>query len=100
MSRSAYAILGVQPEASHGDVRRAYRRLAKEAHPDLHGNTDEANRRWVEIQLAYEILSDPDRRLSLDRGEEPFGEMTTTELLRQRLAQLTRRKNRLRRLYE
>lgn len=101
VTRSAYDVLGLAPEASHAEVRRAYRRLAKEAHPDLHGGAADAHRRWLEIQLAYELLSNPDRRLSLDRGgDDPFGALSTPEMLRQRLAQLTRRKNRLRRLYE
>lgn len=102
MSRSAYEVLGVGRDASVAEIRRAYRTLAKTAHPDLNGGTDEAHRRWVEVQLAYEVLRDPDRRLRLERGEEPdpFGPLSTPEMLRQRLAQLTRRKIRLRRLYE
>ena len=99
VSGSAYAILGVDPGASPDEVRRAYRQRAKESHPDRHGGSDAAHVRWLEIQLAYEILSDPERRARHDRGED-LGTERSKELLERRLAQLIRRKLRLRRLYE
>lgn len=97
--RSAYHVLNVDPGASTDDIRRAYRQLARRAHPDLHGNSDEAHTRWVEIQLAYEVLIDPDRRARHDQGEESF-ENQDRFVLERRLAQLVRRRHRLRRLYE
>jgi len=99
MGRSAYEVLSVETGASHAEIRRAYRMLAKREHPDLRGNTEEAHRRWVEIQLAYEILTDPDRRSRHDRGDEEFEDQAEW-ILERRLAQLVRRRNRLRRLYE
>jgi len=60
-----YADLGVAPNASQDEIKRAYRRLARELHPDT--NPDPvATERFKEIALAYEILSDPERRQRYD----------------------------------
>lgn len=96
----AHEVLGVGLDASFDEIRLAYRRLAKESHPDRHGNSDAAHVRWLEIQLAYEILIDPERRARHDRGEEGWEEDASRWFLERRLAQLVRRRNRLRRLYE
>ncbi len=100
MERSAYVVLGVSTNASPEEIRRAYRVMAKRNHPDRNGSTEEAHTRFVEIQLAYEILSDPDRRLRHDRGEEHLDDDRARQILEQRIAQLVRRRERLRRLYE
>lgn len=60
-----YAILGVARDASPEEIRSAYRRLARELHPDVNGDP-EAERRFKEITAAYETLSDPDRRARYD----------------------------------
>jgi len=60
-----YAILGVARDASPDEIRSAYRRLARELHPDVNGDP-EAEHRFKEITAAYETLSDPDRRARYD----------------------------------
>lgn len=69
-----YAALGVKKDASPEDVKLAYRRLAKEHHPDLHPERDklQAERKFKEINEAYEVLSDPGKRATYDQaGSDP-----------------------------
>jgi len=64
-----YTLLGVKREASEDDIRKAYRKLAKQYHPDLNPGNKEAEERFKEISAAYDLLSDPDKRARFDRGE-------------------------------
>lgn len=64
-----YEVLGVKREASEDEIRRAYRRLAKQFHPDLNPNSRDAEDRFKVVSSAYELLSDPDKRGRYDRGE-------------------------------
>jgi len=67
-----YAVLGVRKDANSEEIKRAYRRLARELHPDV--NPDPATQeRFKEITQAYEVLSDPDKRQMYDLGGDPFG---------------------------
>lgn len=65
-----YAALGVKKDASPADVKLAYRRLAKEHHPDLHPEKDklQAERKFKEINEAYEVLSDAGKRATYDQA--------------------------------
>jgi molecular chaperone DnaJ len=63
--RDLYDILGVRRDASAEDIKRAYRRLARELHPDVNGSSD-AETRFKEVAGAYEILSDPQKRQRYD----------------------------------
>jgi molecular chaperone DnaJ len=65
---SFYVILGVRREASVGDIKRAYRRLARKFHPDINPGDRAAAQRFREIAEAYEVLSDPSRRRAYDAG--------------------------------
>src|SRR3546814_8819854 len=67
--RDPYTVLGVARGASHEDVRKAYRKLAKELHPDRNPGSDAAADRFKEISAAYDILGDADKRSKFDRGE-------------------------------
>ena len=69
MSDDLYATLGVGRDASQDDIKRAYRRLAKELHPDLNPDKPEVAERFKQVTAAYDILSDPERRGRYDRGE-------------------------------
>jgi curved DNA-binding protein CbpA len=60
-----YEILGVSPDATPDDIRVAYRRLAKQYHPDVNHDPD-AGERFIAVQQAYETLIDPDARARYD----------------------------------
>ena len=69
--RDFYGILGVNRGASVNQIKKAYRRLAKEMHPDRNPNDEDANEKFQELGAAYEALSDPDKRKLYDKcGEE------------------------------
>jgi len=67
MAKDYYAILGVPRGASQEEVKQAYRRLAREYHPDVRKDDPQANERFKEINEAYYVLGDPDRRSQYDR---------------------------------
>jgi DnaJ-class molecular chaperone len=64
-----YTVLGVKPDASADEIRKVYRKLAKQFHPDLNPGNREAEARFKDISTAYELVSDPDKRGRFDRGE-------------------------------
>ena len=66
--RDYYEVLGVSKTATEDELKKAYRKLAKENHPDLHPGDKACEARFKEINEAYEILSDSDKRAK--RSEE------------------------------
>ncbi|WP_041082264.1 molecular chaperone DnaJ [Thermotoga profunda] len=79
-SKDYYAILGVPRDASQEDIKKAYKKLIKQWHPDLHPeNKKEAEEKFKEIQEAYEVLSDPQKKAMYDR----FGYVGETEFAQQ-----------------
>lgn len=67
--RDHYEVLGLRPDCSPGEVKKAYRRLARQYHPDVYHGPD-ASRCFDEISMAYQVLSDPVKRRALDREME------------------------------
>lgn len=67
--RDPYSVLGVSKGASQDDIKKAYRRLARTMHPDLHPGDTKAADRFKEINAAYGIVGDADKRAKFDRGE-------------------------------
>ena len=65
--RDYYEVLGVDKNASAEDIKKAYRKLAKECHPDLHPNDKQAEERFKELNEANEVLSDPEKRARYDQ---------------------------------
>jgi DnaJ-class molecular chaperone len=64
-----YETLGVARDASQDDIRKAYRKAAKDTHPDLNPGRPETEKRFKEINAAYDIIGDPDKRKRYDAGE-------------------------------
>ena len=64
-----YAILGLSRGASEKDIKSAYRKLAKELHPDRNTANPKATERFSEVTRAYDLLTDKDKRARFDRGE-------------------------------
>jgi len=68
-AETPYEVLGVKPDASADEIRKIYRKLAKQFHPDINPGKPEAEARFKEISAAYDLLSDSDKRARYDRGE-------------------------------
>lgn len=72
MTQDPYATLGVDRNADADTVKKAYRKLARQFHPDVNDDPG-AQEKFKEISAAYEILSDPEKRRVFDLGGDPFG---------------------------
>src|SRR5438045_5774066 len=76
MARDLYDTLGVARNTSEADIKKAYRKLARQYHPDRNPGDKQAESRFKEIQSAYDILSDKQKRAQFDRfghvGPEGF----------------------------
>src|SRR4051794_37558071 len=67
MPRDYYEVLGVGRDADEAELKKRFRRLARELHPDVNTDDPEAEARFKEVAEAYEVLSDPERRATYDR---------------------------------
>jgi molecular chaperone DnaJ len=72
MSTTLYETLGVARGASQDEIKKAYRKLAREYHPDRNPGDSAAEERFKEVQHAYDVLGDPQRRKQYDAGPRPF----------------------------
>ncbi len=86
MSKSLYQTLNVSENASQDEIKKSYRRLARQYHPDLN-KTKEAEEKFKEINAAYEILSDEEKRRQYDQfGDNMFGGQNFSDFARSRNA--------------
>ncbi|EIE30163.1 co-chaperone-curved DNA binding protein A (CbpA) [Helicobacter pylori] len=84
MSKSLYQTLNVSENASQDEIKKSYRRLARQYHPDLN-KTKEAEEKFKEINAAYEILSDEENRRQYDQfGDNMFGGQNFSDFARSR----------------
>lgn len=67
--RDPYLVLGVMRSASADDIKQAFRSLAKQYHPDLNPGRPDIEQKFKEVNAAYSLLSDPDKRARFDKGE-------------------------------
>src|SRR5437764_13651024 len=67
MARDLYEVLGVARTASDAEITKAYRKLARENHPDRNPGDKQAEARFKEVQNAYDVLSDTKKRAQYDR---------------------------------
>jgi len=67
--RDPYKVLGIAKDANQTDIKSAYRKMARQNHPDMHQGDAKAEERFKEIQGAYQLLSDEDKRTQFDRGQ-------------------------------
>ncbi len=82
--KDLYEVLGVARDATEEDIKRAYRKLARELHPDVNRHDPDAEERFKEVGAAYEVLSDPAKRRQYDMWGQtgaqpdlfPFGDLT------------------------
>ena len=72
MGKNPYDILGVSKSADEKKIKSAYRKLAKQHHPDLNPSDKNADEKFKEISVAYDLLHDKDKRAAYDRGEIDF----------------------------
>ena len=63
MNKDYYSILGVSRDASETDIKKAYRKLSKEYHPDLNPDNKEAEEKFKDISEAYDTLSDERKKI-------------------------------------
>lgn len=69
MARDPYEVLGVAKTAPAADIKKAYRKLVKQPHPDLHPGDSKAADRFKDVASAYDIVGDEAKRTKFDKGE-------------------------------
>src|SRR3954454_5391278 len=71
--KDPYKVLGVDKKASQDEIKKTYRKLARQYHPDKNPGDTQAEERFKEVQGAYDLIGDPDKRKQYDQGGGIFG---------------------------
>ena len=82
-----YKVLGLDRTATQADIRKAYRKLAKQYHPDVNKDNPQAQERFQEINEANEVLSDPEKRKKYDEYGEHWAHADEYEAQRRQYEQ-------------
>ena len=92
-SRDYYQILGLSKSASADDIKKAFRRLARQVHPDLHSGAkkSEMEKKFKELNAAHEVLSDPDKRKKYDQFGSNWEQAEAYEQARRHAGAVARR---------
>src|ERR1700748_3024182 len=72
-----YKTLGVGKNATDEEIKKSYRKLARQYHPDRNPGDKQAEERFKDISQAHDVLSDPEKRKAYDRGQGPLGGFAT-----------------------
>src|ERR1700712_4617853 len=72
MAKDYYATLGISKTASSDEIQKAYRKLARKYHPDMNPDDATAKKKFQEVQSAFEVLSDADKRKKYDQFGSDF----------------------------
>ena len=67
--RDYYEVLGVSKGASDDEIKKAFRKMSKKYHPDLNPNNKEAEKKFKEVNEAYQVLSDPEKKSKYDHSD-------------------------------
>ena len=67
--RDYYEVLGVSKGASDDEIKKAFRKMSKKYHPDLNPNNKEAEKKFKEVNEAYQVLSDPERKVNTTNSD-------------------------------
>lgn len=73
MAKDYFAVLGVNKEATPEEIKRAYRKRARDLHPDVNPDP-KAQEQFKDVSTAYEVLTDPEKRRIIDLGGDPYAQ--------------------------